>query len=168
MTNPHVCARCSAIQPSCCIIKSEEEGICFPLFPEEVERISAAAGHERWMAHEPNSPKFIEVMKKMLPLDRERIPELFPAGGVHPSLGVGEDGTCFFLGPEGCVLGRETRPYHCRLFPLWMKGSRIMVLEADCLARREARNLDGLLASVNLTRDAVRDLFSRLRRAWGL
>jgi len=166
--NPHVCARCAAGRPGCCVLKPGEEKIVFPLFPEEVERISAYLGHRRWLAQEPNRPEFVQVMKRMFPLDQAAVEALFPPGGGHYRLGTDSGGRCVFLEDEGCCLPREIRPYHCRIFPLWMRGRRLMVLEAECLARREAKTLEELLQSLGTSGPEVRELFRRMRRAWGL
>ncbi len=168
LANPHVCARCAAGQPGCCVLQPGEEKICFPLFPEEVERISAHLGHRRWLAREPNLPEFIQVMKRMFPLDQPAVERLFPLDDVHYRLGTDSRGRCVFLEDTGCSLPRPVRPYHCRIFPLWMRGRRLMVLEAECLARQEAATLEDLLQSLGTSGPQVRELFKRMRRAWGL
>ena len=152
----------------CCVLKPGEEKVCFPLFPEEVERISKHLGHRRWLAREPNLPEFIQVMKRMFPLDQNALDGLFPPEADHHRLGTDSRGRCVFLEDTGCSLPRGVRPYHCRIFPLWMRGRRLMVLDAQCLARQEAGSLEELLESLGTSGPQVRRLFKRMRRAWGL
>lgn len=163
-----VCARCAEIQTSCCEINPGEDGLLFPLFPEEVERICKYTGREDWVVNEPNVDRFAAVMKRAFPHDAAAVEAIFASTENHQRLGLTKDGVCVFIGEKGCTLPRNVRPYHCRLFPLWMRGKRIMVLEAVCLARREAKSLDQLLESIRTDRAEIRETFRLLRKSWGL
>ena len=159
-----VCARCRR----CCVVAPEDEALVFPLTPGDMARLRAALGHGRWLDHGPNTPEFLAMLQRLFPRAGAALARAFPPGRVHPRLAVGAGGACFFLGPAGCQLPPELRPAHCRLFPVWGLGQRLVPLEADCLAVRESRTLGELLAAVGLDRDQARALYDSLLAAWSL
>ncbi|MCA1944752.1 MAG: zinc/iron-chelating domain-containing protein [Desulfovibrio sp.] len=165
---PHVCARCA----KCCVVVPGDEDMLFPLFEEEVARLEAAA-HELIpgvspVAPAPNSPAFLAAMLRLFPDDALRVRELIPEAGRHMQLAVTGTGACVFLGDHGCRLPRDVRPAHCLLFPFWFHRNRLRVLEADCLAIREAGAIWKLLQTLDLKEADLREAFGRLRRIWGL
>lgn len=117
----------------------------------------------------PNSEAFINNVCRLFPGEEVAVRELFPEGKEHFRLAVDSTGACRFLGPGGCEIPREIRPYYCRLYPFWMVGSDVTFFDSPtCLARREARTLIRMLAALDVSKADVKDLYGRLRLAWGL
>lgn len=168
LTDPAVCAACAGQGPTCCALVPGQEEACFPLSRVEMDRIRECVRGQGWFALEANSAAFVANVCRLFPADKRRVRQLFPKGGEHHRLATRVSGACTLLGESGCVLPVETRPYYCRLFPLWMDGGKLRVLEAHCLARLRAKGPDELLRQVGLTAKSVRDLHCRLRLAWGL
>lgn len=169
MNDPHVCARCAATGPTCCVLTPGQEEFCFPLSEIERHRILETGAGKGFFAQEPNSSAFLDNLRKLFPGEEERLEQLFPARGFHHRLATGPDGRCMLLGPRGCTLPREARPYYCRLFPLWPERGEVMVFGAGrCLARQEARGLLPLLRLLGESETNLRHLHGRLRLAWGL
>lgn len=166
-TDPSVCAACAGQGPTCCELAPGQEESCFPLSRVEMDRIREFVNGQGWFALEANSAAFVANVCRLFPADKRRARQLFPRGGEHYRLAVDASGACKLLGETGCVLPAEARPYYCRLFPLWMDGDKLRVLEAHCLARRRARGPEELLRQVGLTAKTVHDLHCRLRLAWG-
>lgn len=165
--SPHVCARCA----KCCVIPPGDEGIIFPLFTEEVDRLEEAAqdlGVVSPVAEEPTAQALQDAMLRLFPDAQEQVRALLPVGSTHHRLGVTDDGYCVFLGEAGCVLPQEVRPPHCLLFPFWFRGERLVPLDADCLALREARTSWDALRALGLSEAGMREAYSRLLRSWGL
>ncbi|GAB7081768.1 YkgJ family cysteine cluster protein [Megalodesulfovibrio paquesii] len=162
---PHVCARCAR----CCVVVPGDEDMLFPLFDAEIRRLRDVApdGLDPVVAA-PNSPAFQEAMLRLFPDDADRVRELVPMNGTHMQLAIKDDGSCVFLGPEGCTLPRHVRPAHCTLFPLWFVRRRLRVLDADCLALREAKAIWKVLDLLQLQETTLREAFARLRQAWDL
>ncbi len=129
---------------------------------------AAGAGPEMFFVQE-NTPGFVDNLCRLFPGEDAALRALFPAGGVHDRLALLPSGLCLLLGPEGCRLPREARPYYCRLFPFWIRGGRQMYFEfKDCQALREGGGGAGLLKRLGMTETGVFDLYQRLRKAWGL
>lgn len=170
MADPHVCERCAGQGPTCCRLEPGNEEFCFPLSEAERDRILAELGGDMGaFAQQANTSGFIANMKTLFPGEEELVEELFHPNKFHLRLAVDADGACRLLGPRGCTLSREARPYYCRLFPLWPVGKSIRAFVASrCLAQQEARGLRRLLAMMDTTEKAVRELHGRLRLAWGL
>lgn len=165
----YVCARCARIGPTCCFVTPGEEQACFPLSVAEKDRIREALPDVGAFAMVPNSPRFLEHMLKLFPRDEARVRELFPERKEHMRLATDAQGNCRLLGPEGCLLPVESRPYYCRVFPFWFqRGQLTAFLPADCLAAREKRSVAGLLKTFGVAPVRLRELFGRLRLAWGL
>lgn len=168
MADPHVCARCAASGPTCCTLTPGQEEFCFPLSEIERHRILEAGAGKGFFAQEANTSAFLDNLRKLFPGEEGRLDELFPARGAHFRLATGPDGECKLLGPEGCTLPREARPYYCRLFPLWPQRGEVMVFGAGrCLARQEAHGLNAILRLLGESKENLRHLHGRLRLAWG-
>lgn len=134
----------------------------------EKERIQTSVADAGGFALQENTKSFVDGMHRLFPGEKERVDELFPLRKFHFRLAVAKTGACQFLGPAGCVIPTEERPYYCRLFPLWMSGERITVFNTlTCLACKEAVHQSDLLGLVHATPASVRDLMGRLRLAWG-
>lgn len=169
MNDPHVCAVCAAAGPTCCVLAPGQEEYCFPLSEIERHRILETGADTGFFAQSPNSAAFLDTLRKLFPGEEERLAALFPARGSHYRLATHPDGRCKLLGPQGCTLPREARPYYCRLFPLWPERGEVMVFGATCcLARQEARGLSALLRLLGESSANLRHVFGRLRLAWGL
>jgi Fe-S-cluster containining protein len=129
---------------------------------------AAGAGPDMFFT-QVNTPNFLDNLCRLFPGEEARLGELFPPGGAHSRLAVSLTGACLLLGPEGCSLPREARPYYCRLFPFWIRGGRQMYFESkECQALRESRGGAGLLKRLGMTETGVIELYQRLREAWGL
>lgn len=169
MADPHVCVRCAAAGPTCCVLTPGQEEFCFPLAEIERHRILEAGAGKGFFAQEANTSAFLDNVRKLFPGEEARLDELFPARGAHFRLATAPDGRCMLLGPAGCTLPREARPYYCRLFPLWPERGEVLVFGAGrCLARQEARGLIPMLRLLGESKENLRHLHGRLRLAWGL
>lgn len=133
-----------------------------------MDRIRDFAGAHGWFAQEQNSVSFLSHMCRLFAGEEELVRRLFHPRKHHFRLALGPDGACALLGPRGCTLPVEARPYYCRLFPLWYADGRLVALGGACLAVKEGRGRAHLLDSVGLSPQKSRDLFARLRLAWGL
>jgi Fe-S-cluster containining protein len=146
-----------------------QEEFCFPLSEIERHRILETGADKGFFAQEVNSAAFLDTMRKLFPGEEERLAALFPDRGSHFRLATHPDGRCKLLGPQGCTLPREARPYYCRLFPLWPERGEFMVFGSGrCLARQEARGLAAILRILGENQANLRHLHGRLRLAWGL
>ena len=165
-----VCARCAGQGTSCCRLDPGGGGVCFPVSAMEWDRIlDVVGGTKGAFVQEPNSPPFLDAMRRLFPGEGRAVAALFPAHQFHLRLATTARGSCVFLGPQGCALPRETRPYHCRLFPFWMQGERLTLLHAPgCLALREGGVVEDVLDVLHMRERDVRTLHGRLRLAWGL
>ena len=164
-----VCRRCSLQGPTCCRIASGQEEFCFPLSLVEKERIQEHVPFVGGFVLSPNSNAFVGNVSRLFPGEETIVRSLFPEGQEHFRLAVDSMGACRFLGPEGCEIPKEARPYYCRLFPFWMAGCDVTFFDSPtCLARREGRTLSRILAGLDMNRATVKDLYGRLRLVWGL
>ncbi|WP_461210306.1 YkgJ family cysteine cluster protein [Desulfocurvus sp. DL9XJH121] len=170
MGDPHVCARCAESEGTCCRLEPGLEEMCFPLSEMERDRIlRELAGDAGAFARQANTPGFVRNMHSLFPGEEADVDVLFPARGFHIRMATDETGRCRLLGPEGCVLSREARPYYCRLFPFWFQGGALYVFASEsCRAQREAGARRRLLSLFDVTEKQLKDLYGRLRLAWGL
>lgn len=170
MADPHVCERCAMVERTCCRLDPGNEASCFPLSQVERDRIVAEVGDGVTpFALEDNTGEFTENVKSLFPRQEELVAALFPVGEKHHRLATDADGACRLLGPNGCVLSREARPYYCRMFPLWPFGRSVRVFAfPTCLAYREGQTLYRILRLIGTTEQRLRDLQRELREAWGL
>ncbi len=169
MNDPFVCARCAAKGPTCCELTPGCEDLCFPISKYERERILECAPDLGGFVLQPNTAIFIENLLRLFPDQRRTVRELFPLGGTHYRLALDEFGKCLFLGPEGCRIPQEARPYYCRLFPFWTsENGQISILEvAGCLAQQENKTAGKLLKSLDVSLVKARKIHEKLRIAWG-
>jgi len=165
-----VCARCAALGPTCCELTPGEEESCFPVSEMEKRRIDEHLGLELGgLTQERNSRAFVTNLVRLFPRERKILETLFPPHGYHLRLATDKAGRCAFLGPSGCGLPNEVRPYYCRLFPFWVSGSRLTVFTPPgCLAYREGRSEKPMLELLETSAVKMIDLYCRLRMAWGL
>lgn len=167
--DPNVCKRCTDRGPTCCRLEPGEEEVCFPLSEMERHRILECAHDKGAFVQERNSRPFIDNVIRLFPKDREHIEQLFPGHGFHMRLATRIDGSCVFLGPEGCALPREARPHYCLIFPVWIMNKRLRLFTPPgCLAVEEGRNVSKLLEILGMHEAEVRLLHGRIRLAWGL
>lgn len=164
-----VCRRCSLQGPTCCRIATGQEEFCFPISLTEKERIQEHVPHTGGFVLSPNSKAFIDHVCRLFPGEEEVVRELFPEGKEHFRLAVDTLGACRFLGPEGCEIPQEIRPYYCRLFPFWKVGHDVIFFDSPiCLVRREERTLTRMLHGLDTSKAVIKDLYGRLRLMWGL
>ena len=170
MDDPHVCARCAGQGPTCCRLESGQEEMCFPLSEMERDRIlQYLSGDAGAFARQANTEAFVSNTHSLFPRERNAVDELFPAGGFHLRLALDAEGRCRLLGPQGCTLPREVRPYYCRLYPFWFKPDGMYVFASSrCLAQNEAGTRRRLLSLFGTTEKKLKELYGRLRLAWGL
>lgn len=163
------CSRCAQSSGTCCTLSPGSEEFCFPLSGSERAMMLAAGARPEVIVCQANTQGFVDNLCRLFPGEDETVRALFPAGGAHDRLAVGLTGECLLLGPEGCSLPREARPYYCRLYPFWIRAGRQMYFEFEqCQALRESRGGAGLLRRLEMTEAGVLDLYHRLREAWGL
>jgi len=168
MSDPKICARCAATGPTCCTLTPGHEEFCFPLSEIERHRILETRAGKGVFARERNTSAFLDNLLKLFIGEQARLEELFPAHGEHYRLATGADGRCMLLGPAGCTLPREARPYYCRIFPLWPDRGEVRVFSLGrCLARQEARGLAAIMRLLGETHPHLNHLHGRLRLAWG-
>lgn len=170
IADPHICARCADVGPTCCRLEPGQEEVCFPLSDMERDRILDCS--QSWkgaFAQEPNTRTFVDNLRKLFPGDRRTVREMFPLTKYHIRLATRADGSCRLLGKAGCVLPVEARPYYCRLFPFWILNGNITVFNYNrCEARKQVEETPEMLEIMGLTRARVFELHGRLRLAWGL
>ncbi|MBA4358517.1 MAG: zinc/iron-chelating domain-containing protein [Desulfovibrio sp.] len=163
------CRRCAEFFGTCCCLTPGQEEFCFPLSARERADMEAAGAGAAMFFTQDNTPAFVDNLCRLFPGEEASVRALFPAGGSHERLALSPSGACLLLGPEGCRLPREARPYYCRLFPFWIRGGRQMYFEfKQCQALRESQGGAGLLKRLGLTETGVFDMYQRLREAWGL
>ena len=171
--DPHVCARCAAVSPTCCVASMQDIECCFALNLAEREAIEAYTKQHspdlQAFTQTANTPAFRRSMQALFPQDRRAINRLFPAGGKHYRLSVDEQGACRLLGPQGCMLPRTTRPLYCRIFPFWIQEDGLWhFAKPDCLAQQENIYHNTLLLAFDLAMKDVASLHKALRKGWGL
>ena len=168
-SDPGVCTRCAEQGRTCCNLTPGQEELCFPLSKVEWDRILEVVGEQGAFVQSPNAASFRANMRRLFPREEAFIDRLFPNHGVHLRLATRPDGSCALLGPEGCTLPREARPYYCRVFPFWVVGEKLTMFTPDyCLAIQERPRIGQLLAGLELTEKSVFEMHGRLRLAWGL
>jgi Fe-S-cluster containining protein len=127
------------------------------------------AGAMPGRVEDENTPAFIKAMKRLFPGFVHHVEALFPLRGKRWRLATNANGDCVFLGPEGCRLPRDARPWYCKLFPIWLKNGRFDLFTAtECVVMEEAHTLAQALQAVQLTAEEARELHVCLYRDWGL
>jgi Fe-S-cluster containining protein len=135
----------------------------------ERQRIVEYGPKKGGLTGQRNSKAFLDHVSRLFPGEGKRLAVLFPAHGEHLRLATLPDGRCAFLGPTGCVLPREARPYYCRLFPFWVSAGAVTAFDAKgCLACDEGRSVKGMLPLLEMSRPLVLKLHGQLRLAWGM
>ncbi len=183
LTAAIICRECSRADGGCCR-SPEPEAPGFPLSPAEVDRLAIYApladrppgkgtieqiSLERATMTSPNSPEFLEALEALLPRHKQDIAALFPADGVYRKLRTMPSGDCVFRGEAGCRLPREVRPWYCNLFPMWVRGEAVMLMNPDdCRLCREARSPASAMRLLDMTASDVRRLFAGILREWNL
>jgi Fe-S-cluster containining protein len=167
MTDPEVCARC---QGACCRIDPADAPFVFPLFEDQIQRIAAYTGDRSFVTRQGNTPEFVRRMKLLFePEDEAAIDRLFPAGGTHFRLATADDNACTLLTDKGCRLPADIRPYHCRVFPAWVRRGLVhLVVDDQCPAVAGRTDMGSVLRSVGLTGRRAAELRDAIRRDWGL
>ena len=159
------------MHPTCCWIDPAMEETCFPLSTEEQARLAPHAERLKIQGHSqtPNTELFRRGLHKLFPGERERIQSLFPESSVHRRLALASDGSCAFLGMNGCILPITDRPFYCRLYPFWFINARLFTFSSRrCLAVNRVSTTAGLCALFKTDPSALRSLYLMLRTAWGL
>jgi len=171
-----VCARCASVSDTCCCLTPGQEEHCFPISaPERQAMQDAGAGDDALFTQE-NTPAFVDNLARLFPGEDTTLRALFPLGGQHHRLNLvpaqGTDGpmlACRLLGPQGCTLPRQARPYYCRLFPFWLRGRSVLYFEFNqCQAVRERRGPGQMYLALGMSEKLARELYASLRTAWGL
>ena len=169
LTDSGACARCAQTSPTCCRLTPGHEELCFPVSEMERQRIVEYGPASGGLTGERNSAAFLDNLFKLFPADKTHLAKTFARHGEHLRLATLIDGTCVFLGPQGCQLPRAVRPYYCRLFPFWVSAGAVTAFAVpDCLACREGRTVPGMLALLGVSRPMVLQLHGRMRLAWGM
>jgi len=171
MNNPDICVQCAARNPTCCRIPPGQDECCFPLGAAERRKL------ERHLPHAPgphyaqsdNSRFFLRHLRRLFPREAAALDRLFPADKKHHRLALTADGRCVFLGPAGCVVPTEDRPYYCRIYPFWFVGRKLTGFASPaCLALSSARTPEALLPLFAANREALWEIYAQLRLCWGL
>ena len=141
-------------------VSSEQAGMEAAVWP---------AGGDNICAPEPNEPDFVASMRALFPTEKSVVQAMFPLEGRHFSLRTRPDGSCVFLGEEGCRLPRTARPWYCLLFPAWLvEDSLTLFLSGDCLISRRAQGPAHGVRLLNQHPAGIRKLYAALRHDWGL
>ncbi len=174
-----ICRECSLATGGCCACPDQSEP-GFPISPAEVERMAAYADlaapagggadpRERVVMSAPNNPEFLSALEALLPRHKKAIAALFPAGGAYARPRLTAAGDCVFRGEAGCRLPREARPWYCRIFPLWMRGEAVTLLDfGDCRLCLETRSPVEAMRLLGMTALDVRTLFAAMLRDWNI
>ena len=166
--DPHICASCAKKSDTCCHIEPENAELCFPLSEPEAARLKDYLGESLCLGEAPNSSEFLTVMVSLFPGESPVVHSLFPPDKNHATLGTDAKGFCLHLGPDGCELPRELRPWFCRLFPFWVSRGEITTFAAPyCLAHRQSISLRGMLRKIDQNEADVREIYNNLRLDWG-
>lgn len=136
-------------------------------FPSGGEESGSAWGGDAVCAAEPNKPDFIASMHVLFPRQKKRVAALFPLQGRHYSLRTRADGSCVFLGKNGCRLPRPSRPWYCLLFPAWMiEDSLTLFTSEHCLICQKARSPAHGAALLRQRPSRIREFHHALCRDW--
>lgn len=158
-----VCARCHQAGTGCCSLGKGSTNSMFGLTWGEVEAISQASGLEpgEFCVQDQAPPEFVAQASAIHPVFSDTMP-----GAKRIRLRVSDAGDCHFLGPRGCALPLEARPFYCRLYPFWFtRDGRLMVLASDtCLAQQYALSWREVLSRLKESEARLRMLFERLVR----
>jgi len=168
LQSPDICRRCAETGPTCCWLNPGGVDALFPISDPEWRRIREAFPDAGGFQQVPNSADFLCRLARLFPREKNLLPEIFHPRKHHYALAVKEEGGCRFLGPSGCVIPLECRPYYCRIFPFWVTDNDVCVVDfTSCLAWREGRSTFRMTEFFGLTEAQIRDLHGRLRIAWG-
>lgn len=169
VSDAEVCARCARGSGTCCTLSPGQEEFCFPLSAAERAAMEAAGAGPECFHRQENTPGFVDNLCRLFPGEDEALRALFPPGESHDRLGLTDTLACRLLGPGGCALSREARPYYCRLFPFWVRGGAVLYFDfQQCLAVRERRGSGQMYTALGMGEGDARELYACLRQAWGL
>lgn len=169
--SPFICARCAAVNPTCCRTNPENGDKCFPLSEAEKERLvpHAASLGVPVAEVEYNTPEFLALMFELFPDKKKELRAALPQGGTHLRLPLSADGSCLFLQEDGCFLPRDARPWYCQLFPIWVRQRYFDRFQPEgCLLTREAGRLPEVFTALGLSREEAKSIYLSLCRDWGL
>ena len=179
VTAADICRECSLQTGGCC--RSVDPCAAgFPLSLPELERLMAYAGLadqsveaesplDRVSMTAPNDTEFLQAMNALLPRHKKAIAALFPPGGVYRKPRLLPSGDCVFRSEQGCRLPREARPWYCKLFPLWMRGQAVMLMNPDgCRLRQVTGSPIEAMRLMSTSAPEVRLLFAAMLRDWNL
>lgn len=172
-SDAEVCARCARSSGTCCTLATGQEEFCFPLSGAERAAMEAAGAGPGHFQEQENTPGFVDNLCRLFPGEEEAVRVLFPPGEAHHRLALAPTaaGTlaCRLLGPAGCGLPRQARPYYCRLFPFWVQGGAVLYFDfQECQAVRERRGSGQMYAALGTSEGDARELYASLRQSWGL
>lgn len=132
------------------------------------EADTPAPGGDIVCSEEANRPDFIISMQTLFASEKGRVKSLFPENGFHRTLRTRTDGSCVFLGSQGCRLPRSARPWYCLLFPVWViRKTLTLFTSADCLIAGAARSPAHGILLLQTTVAAVHAQHASLRKDWG-
>lgn len=157
-----LCARCHTQGSGCCRLGGFNEDQMFPLTLGEIEAMAQASGldPEQFTVADRPPRQFLEMAAALHPVLITAMPR-----GERLRLRIQPGGECFFLGPQGCALPYQARPFYCRLYPFFFTmDERLMVLQAEhCLAQRGARSWREVLSRLGQKEAHLRELFAQLK-----
>jgi Fe-S-cluster containining protein len=187
-----VCRECAEAGGCCCRAHPAATHLCFPLSEKERQRLvpyahlatndvsfvpapgetdqeSVLLRGDAVCVSENNHPDFIKAMRKLFSGSHAEIARLFPQGGSHLRLRTLSDGSCVFLGDQGCRLPRMVRPWYCLLFPAWVQGTTVtLFLQESCLVARRAEGPLHGISLMGVQANTVYSLFALLQKDWGV
>ena len=167
----NVCVRCSIKNDSlCCSCQPGMEELMLPFSEIEKERIlKEGSWTEKNISSSPNTPLFIEQIKKLFSHATDKVDEVFPKNGYHYRFKLNDKKKCFFLGKSGCTLKRENRPWMCKLYPFWFADSQIHFIgDEKCLALIETKTYTQLIKVMETDINLLQEIYNNLCRDWGL
>lgn len=156
MLSPKVCAECAARQHTCCQTSR------VPMTIMEILDIGASSGKA--------------LSELFTPAKYDRAPAepwwektmIESEGGLYRvNTAKKSDGSCVFLGPDGCSLC--DRPAVCRIFPFWMTsagGEEKIIYEpgpAICSFEKEGLSVKEGIALIGETDASIRELFTTIK-----
>ena len=151
---PAICAGCAQAGTSCCVNRH------IYVTAEDIHRIRQATGEKDFTVLEAVSGPYAEQG------DDPAWSQYVLANRERRVLKRREDGSCHFLGQEGCVMDLATRPILCRLYPYEYAEKGIQGLDGQCPVSRSG-DPDGDLKEMGMAPGCLeawhRQLYQEIR-----
>lgn len=160
---PKPCAICHASGHGCCRLAARGPDNMFGLTQAEVKSMAKASGLtiDKFTVADRASPLLIAEAEALHPALARTLNH-----GRRLRLRVDSQGTCYFLGSDGCSLPRRARPIFCRMYPVFVapQGELVLMFKESCLAQEGAASPEEVLDRLGQDDKSLRNLHARLLR----